>query len=464
MTNKIADFYNSLNGKKVAFIGAGVTNKSCIQLFAKHGANITVCDKKNSISEFLDFADTLKELNVKLSLGENYLDGLAGQDIIMRTPGFEYYTKELQDALANGSDVTSEMELFFELCPCKTLAVTGSDGKTTTTSLIAHILECSGKKVHLGGNLGRALLPVAQDMCEDDWAVVELSSFQLISMRTSPDIAVVTNVTPNHLDHHKDMQEYIDAKRNILIYQNKNGRAILGYENETTKAMESDVKGELAWFTRLTEIENGAFLAQDGTLTYAHEGLNYPIAHKDDIILPGLHNVENVLAAIAATWGVADVEAIAEGVCSFSGVEHRIEFVREIDGVKFYNDSIATSPTRVVAGLRAFNQKLIIIAGGSDKKISFAPLVPHLFERVKTIILMGATAEKIEQAIKEDEGYKNCELKIEHAQSMEDAVKKARENAVEGDIISLSPACASFDTYINFEYRGRHFKDIVNEI
>ncbi len=464
MTDKIAAFYKALKGKRVAFIGTGVTNQTCIELFAKHGAVITLCDKKPDIAAFGDLAPRLTALDIRLSLGEHYLDGLANQDMIMRTPGFEYFTPALQAAKEVGADVTSEMELFFMLCPCKIVAVTGSDGKTTTTTLIAEMLKAAGNTVHLGGNLGRALLPVAETMAETDIAVVELSSFQLISMRRSPDIAVVTNVTPNHLDHHRDMQEYIDAKRNILLYQNKNSKAVLGYANEITRGMAADVKGSYKWFTRFSAVDNGGFLREDGMLCMAENGTVTPIVHKKDMALRGEHNIENLLAAMAAVWGIVSVDTMAQIASTFAGVEHRIEPVRKLNGVQWYNDSIATSPTRVIAGLRAFDQKLIIIAGGSDKGISFAPMVPDLLAHVKTIILTGATAQKIEDAICADANFAASGLVILRANNMEDAVQMAYETAQSGDIVSLSPACASFDSYPNFEVRGKHYKDLVNAL
>lgn len=464
MTEKIEQFYKSLAGKRVAFIGAGVTNQTCIELFAKHGAKITLCDKKENLAAFGAYGNTLRTLQVTLSLGEQYLDGLQGQDMIMRTPGFEYFTPALQQAKAAGTEITSEMELFFTLCPCEIIAVTGSDGKTTTTTLIAEMLKCAGKTVHLGGNLGRALLPIAETIDPQDVAVVELSSFQLISMRQSPHIAVVTNVTPNHLDHHKDMQEYIDAKRNILLYQTANDKAVLGYANDVTRAMQADVKGSMLWFTRHTELDNGAFLRADGMLCVAQDGTVTPIIHKDEKALRGDHNIENLLAAMAAVWGLVPVEVMTRVAREFAGVEHRIEPVRKLNGVQWYNDSIATSPTRVIAGLRAFTQKLIIIAGGSDKGISFAPLVPELLAHVKTVILMGATAQKIEAAIRENPDFAASGMQLLHADSMEQAVQLAYETAKDGDIVSLSPACASFDSYPNFEARGRHFKALVNAL
>ena len=417
------------------------------------------------MEDFGDYAATIKELGIDLSLGENYLDGFKGQDIIMRTPGFVgYFEKPLQDAMAAGTMVTSEVELFFQFCPCEIVAVTGSDGKTTTTTLISKFYEAAGRKVHLGGNIGAALLPMLPEVSPDDVAVVELSSFQLISMHQSPNIAVVTNVTPNHLDHHKDMQEYIDAKRNILLYQKPDGKAVLGYENEVTRAMAADVKGSCRWFTRKSVVENGGFLRADGMLCMAENGRVTPIVRREDVALRGEHNLENLLAAFTAVWGMAEVSTMAAVAKSFAGVEHRIEPVRTLNGVQWFNDSIATSPTRVIAGLRAFDQKLIIIAGGSDKGISFAPLAPELIAHVKTLILTGATAQKIEDAVKADPGFAESGLVILRAADMPQAVEMARAAAQPGDIVSLSPACASFDSYPNFEARGRHYKELVNAL
>ena len=320
---------------------------------------MTLCDQKKSVEEFGDYAATIRELGIDLSLGEHYLDGFKGQDIIMRTPGFVgYFEKPLQDAMAAGTMVTSEVELFFDFCPCEIVAVTGSDGKTTTTTLISKFYEAAGRKVHLGGNIGAALLPVLPEVRPEDVAVVELSSFQLISMHQSPKIAVVTNVTPNHLDHHKDMQEYIDAKRNILLYQNPPCRAVLGYENEISRSMQKDCKGRQVWFTRLHDTDNGAFLRkEDNMLCMAEDGVVTPFLAQKDIKLRGLHNIENLLAAAAAVWGEVPVEAIQKVGSTFTGVEHRIEPVRTLDGVLYYNDSIGTSPTRTIAACAALTRR-----------------------------------------------------------------------------------------------------------
>ena len=461
----IEQLQNLIQGKKVAFIGAGVSHKRCIEQFVELGAQVTLCDQKKSLEDFGAYADTLRRLHVRLSLGEHYTDGFAGQDIIMRTPGYEYYKPELQAALQAGTKVTSEVELFFELCPCEIVAVTGSDGKTTTTTLISKMFEAAGRKVFLGGNIGAALLPQLADVTPDAVAVVELSSFQLISMRVSPKVAVVTNVTPNHLDHHKDMQEYIDAKRNILLWQVPPCRAVLGFENEISRGMQKDCKGEQVWFTRLHDTDKGAFLREsDDTLCYAENGVVTPILPRSEVKLRGLHNVENLLAAIAAVWGRVPVEAMRQVGSTFTGVEHRIEPVRTLDGVTYYNDSIASSPTRTIAGLRSFNQKIILIAGGYDKKIPYEPLAPEILAHVKTLVLMGATGPRIEAAVRGCAGFDESALTILHADSMQHAVELARGAAQPGDVVSLSPASASFDLYPNFEVRGRDYKNIVNNL
>ena len=461
----IEQLQNLIQGKKVAFIGAGVSHKRCIEQFVELGAQVTLCDQKKSLEDFGAYADTLRRLHVRLSLGEHYTDGFAGQDIIMRTPGYEYYKPELQAALQAGTKVTSEVELFFELCPCEIVAVTGSDGKTTTTTLISKMFEAAGRKVFLGGNIGAALLPQLADVTPEAVAVVELSSFQLISMRVSPKVAVVTNVTPNHLDHHKDMQEYIDAKRNILLWQVPPCRAVLGFENEISRGMQKDCKGEQVWFTRLHDTDKGAFLREsDDTLCYAENGVVTPILPRAEVKLRGLHNVENLLAAIAAVWGRVPVEAMRQVGSTFTGVEHRIEPVRTLDGVTYYNDSIASSPTRTIAGLRSFNQKIILIAGGYDKKIPYEPLAPEILAHVKTLVLMGATGPRIEAAVRACPGFDESALTILHADSMQHAVELAHGAAQPGDVVSLSPASASFDLYPNFEVRGRDYKNIVNNL
>lgn len=463
MNDKLNSFYKSLHNKKVSFIGLGRSHRELLPMFASKGAIVTLRDKRTR-EQIGEEADKLEALGIKLTLGENYLENLCEEDIILRTPGMNYFTPALQQARESGAFVTSEMELFFDLCPCKIYAVTGSDGKTTTTTVISEFLKAQGFSVFLGGNIGFPLLPRIEQIGPDDRAVVELSSFQLISMRKSPDVAVITNVAPNHLDVHKDMQEYIDAKRNIYLHQGGISRTVINADNEITASFLPEIRGEAMQFSRRITPALGCYLAEDGTLTMNDRHSVTPVLHMDEIRIPGIHNVENYLAAISAVWGEVSKENIVSVAKNFGGVEHRIEFVRELDGVTWYNDSIASSPTRTIAGLNSFKQKLILIAGGYDKKIPFEPLAPKIIEKVKVLILMGVTAPKIEAAVTACEGYDPDQLTILHVSSMQEAVQKAREVAEKGDIVSLSPACASFDLYPDFEARGRHFKELVNAL
>ena len=356
------------------------------------------------------------------------------------------------------------MEVFFDLCPCRIYGITGTDGKTTTTTIITEMLERSGKKVHKGGNIGRALLPIIEEISHDDIAVVELSSSQLISMRKSPDTAIITNIYPDHLNVHKSMEEYIGAKKNLILHQNAFSKTVLNLDNERTNALSSEVRGNLLKFSRLSKPQRGSFLDENGWLCFTDGDKIEKLVRKDSIKIPGLHNVENYLAAIAAVHGDVSVDAIRETAESFGGVEHRIEFVRELDGVKYYNDSIATSPVSVIAGLNAFDQKLIVIAGGSDKKLDYTTMSEAINNKVKALILLGATADKIEAAVKGYSGYDENNCRIYRVETMEEAVAKAREIAKNGGIVTLSPASASFDHYKNFEERGKHYKSIVNAL
>ena len=460
---KIENFFQMLKTKKIAFIGTGVSHTELIKKFREKQIAITVCDKR-SADKFQQVYDELKALGVKFILGENYLDSLTDFDIVFRTPGMYFNNPALIKARQAGVVITSEMEVFFDLCPCPIYAVTGSDGKSTSTTLIAEILSASGKTVHKGGNIGKALLPIIGEIQEHDIAVVELSSFQLISMRKSPDVALITNITPNHLDVHGTMQEYTESKMNLIAHQNAFSRTVLNLDNQGTRDLANLVRGKLNWFTRKEIPERGAFLREDGMLCYIENKQITPVVHKNDIRIPGMHNVENFLGVIAALWGEVEISAIVQVAKNFGGVEHRIEFVREVNGVKYYNDSIATSPTRVLAGLRSFDQKIIVLAGGYDKKIPFEPMAETVCDRVKLLILMGVTANKIEKAVTSAKNYHPENTRILHVNSMEEAVATAHREAKSGDIVTLSPACASFDWYPNFEVRGQHFKRLIKEL
>ena len=462
--NKTQRFFDTLKDSRVALIGTGVSHTELIELFFFFVIDVTVLDRKTKDQLDPELYSRLHSLGARFILGEGYLDRLSDFDVVYRTPGMYYNNPKLSKAREDGVIITSEMESFFQLCPCKIYAVTGSDGKTTTTTIISEFLKAEGYKVWLGGNIGKALLPRIESISETDVAVVELSSFQLISMRQSPDVAVITNIAPNHLDVHSGMEEYIQAKCNILDHQTAFSRAVLNSDNEETIGLLGHVRGRVSTFSRLHPVTLGAYLDGDRVLCYSDGRRSVKIIPASRIKIPGEHNIENYLAAISAVWGDVSVDSICRVARHFGGVEHRIEFVRELDGVRYYNDSIASNPTRVIAGLRSFNKRIIIIAGGYDKKIPFEPLAGPVNEFVKVLILMGDTASKIEKAVTDTPLYDSSKLKILHAGSMSEAVALARENAEPGDIVSLSPACASFDMYPNFEARGRDYKSIVSAL
>ena len=462
MKQSIDSFFESIRGKRIALIGMGRSHMPLIPLFTKYGATVIACDKRDEAA-LGEIARKAKADGAQLSLGEHYLDDI-DVDIALRTPGMRFWCDELNALREKGVTISSEMEIFFDICPCKIYAVTGSDGKTTTTSVIAEMLRADGYTVHVGGNIGKPLLPEIETISPDDVCVVELSSFQLISMRQSPDVAVVTNLAPNHLDIHKDMEEYIEAKRNIVLYQNNNQKAVLNFDNEITRSFDLSCKGEVVFFSRQKQINNGAYL--DGaTIEYAEDGKIFDVLDIHEIKIPGMHNVENYMTAICAVWGDVSVDSIRKVAREFGGVEHRAEFVRELDGVKYYNDSIASSPTRTASGtLSLYDFKLILIAGGYDKHLDYTELGDKICDKVKIAILMGATADKIETAIRQSSKYTENNPVIIRVKDMEEAVKCARENAVEGDIVSMSPASASFDLYKDFDARGKHFKALVNAL
>ena len=455
-------FFEQIKGKKIALCGVGRSHMPLAELFVKKGAIVSVRDKRE-FEELGEQGAILKKLGVNLILGEKYLEHL-NEDIIFRTPAMKFSLPELQQASANGQMVTSELEVFFDLCPCKIYGITGSDGKTTTTSIIAEFLRAEGKTVHLGGNIGKPLLPEIESIEKDHVAVVELSSFQLISMRRSPDVAVVTNLAPNHLDWHKDMQEYIEAKKNVFLHQNAFSRTVLNADNELTAAFAGEVRGECMLFSRQQSLAHGVYVQDDEI--YKDIGQEKEkVMSVSDIFLPGVHNIENYMAAICAVWGEVRLENIAKIAKTFTGVEHRMEFVREVDGVKYYNDSIATSPSRTISGtLSLYEKKIILIAGGYDKHIPYDSLGPVICDKVKTLIVMGDTAQKIVDSAVQAANFNKDELEIVRVQNMAEALLIARNRAERGDVVSLSPASAGFDLYTDFEARGRHFKQLVNEM
>ena len=455
--NKLDEFKYNVAGKNITVIGIGISNLPLIKYLVSLGANVTACDRRSAEDLGENYTE-LEKLGVKFNLGDGYLNNLSG-DMIFKTPGMRYDVPELLKAKENGSIVTSEMEVFFEVCPSHIIAVTGSDGKTTTTTLIHKMMTDAGYKTWLGGNIGNPLLTDTEKMKENDWVILELSSFQLHTMRKSPEIAVITNISPNHLDMHKDYKEYIDAKKNIMLYQNEGDTLIVNADNQVTADIGKSANGAVKYFSR-----NGmAYVYLDGNII--KRGI-VEILNIKDIKIPGMHNVENYMAAIAAVSGLVSKEVIVNVAKTFGGVEHRIELVRTLDGVKYYNSSIDSSPNRTINTLRVFPNKVIIIAGGKDKGIPYDEIGPALAEHVKVLILIGATSDKIQEALDAEinKTGNGKDIEVIRATSYEDAVNTARSKAHDGDVVLLSPASTSFDMFRNFEERGNLFKKIVNEL
>ena len=451
--NAFEAYFTSLRGKRIAVLGLGVSNRPLVRLLLEFGCTVTGCDRTER--EKLDAEVlALEEAGCALRVGEGYLEGLEA-DIVFRTPGMHPGNPALEALRGKGAQVTSEMEVFFALCPCSILAVTGSDGKTTTTTLISEMLKAEGKTVWLGGNIGTPLLPLVRQMKESDYAVVELSSFQLMDMTHSPSVAVVTNLSPNHLDVHKDMDEYVQAKMNIFRFQNAEGKLILNADNDITDSFTGN--GTTLRFSRKGDAH---VCLRERVICRAGE----KVLNVEDILIPGVHNIENYMAAIAAVEGLVSDDTIRHVARTFGGVEHRIELVRIKDGVRFYNDSIASSPSRTIAGLRSFDEKVILIAGGYDKHIPYDVLGPEICAHVKKLFLGGATGPQIRAAVEDSEGYAPGCPEIVDCADFESAVRAAAAAAEPGDVVLMSPASAAFDQFKNFMVRGNFFKKLVMEL
>ncbi len=456
----IQEYFDTLREKRIAVLGAGVSNTPLIRMLLRAGLNVTVRDKA-ARDRLGGVAEELESLGARLVLGPDYLEDLT-EDIIFRTPGISPNNPHLRQAVKNGSELTSEMELFFRTCPCRLIGVTGSDGKTTTTTLITEFLRAAGYNVYVGGNIGKPLLPDVAGMEPDDFAVLELSSFQLMTMDQSPNIAVFTNLSPNHLDYHGSMGEYIAAKEHIFLHQGPEDRAVFNFDNQLTHDLSMAAKGQVVYFSRRQTLDQGIFLRDEAIWLTNDQGSRevLPLA---DIRLPGVHNIENYMAAIAAVDGLVPDQVVREVARKFTGVEHRIELVRELDGVRYYNDSIGTSPTRTIACLESFPQKIILIAGGYDKGVPFTGLGLEIVDHVKTLVLTGATSKAIRAAVEAAHGYAPGCPDILEIDDFADAVKAARAAAEPGDVVVLSPACAAFDKFKNFMERGRFFKELVGQ-
>ncbi len=464
---KVENFKMEIKNKKVGLIGVGVSNLAVIEYLYKLEAEIILYDKNTKL---LEEYPKLKEMKVRCFLGEDYLDNLKDLDYIFRSPGVKPFYKQIEEAGNQGTIITSEIEMLIHLAPCKIIGVTGSDGKTTTTTLVSAILKKAGYKVWTGGNIGVPLFTKIDKIKKDDIIVLELSSFQLMTLKESPDISAITNISPNHLDYHRSYEEYIMAKSNIFKNQKRGGLLVLNLENEFSKrykdeALSIDKEKDIRLFSSKNKVDNGVYFENNKIISTIN-GIREKIIDKEDINIMGIHNIENIATAIATVKTLVSAENIKETVKEFKGVEHRMELVREINGVRWYNDSIGTSPSRTIAGLKSFDKKIILIAGGYDKNIPYDDIGVYILDKVKHLILMGDTKTKIEQSVLNEANKNNqkTNINIINLETMEECVKAANDIATKEDIVVLSPASASFGMYKNFEIRGKHFKELVNKL
>ena len=462
---RLQEFNEYIKFRKVAIIGLGVSNIPLLDYFFQKKARVTVFDEREIEKIPNELIQKLNNYEFKYVFGKNCLKNLGSFNfnIILRSPSCLPTRKELEDASSNGALVTSEIELLMEMAPCKIIGVTGSDGKTTTTSLINSILQKGGYKTYLGGNIGTPLFTKLEEIKPQDILVLELSSFQLMGMEISPNIAVITNITPNHLNIHKDYEEYINAKKNIFKYQGEDDTVILNYDNEITRNCKKEAKGKVIFFSGKEKLDDG-FIVDDKIIKECDDRIRKHVLDCREVILRGEHNYENIATAFAATKDLVDIDVAVEAVKEFKPVEHRLEFVREIDNVKWYNDSVSSSPTRTIAGLNSFDEEIVLIAGGYDKNLDYTPIAKPIVDKVKTLILIGQTSDKIFDAVKEELEKENKELNIYMCNSLKETVELARKSAKPGQIVLFSPASASFDMFKNFADRGKQFKKLVNEI
>ena len=462
---RLQEFNEYIKFRKVAIIGLGVSNIPLLDYFFQKKARVTVFDERKIEKIPNELIQKLNNYEFKYVFGKNCLKNLGSFNfnIILRSPSCLPTRKELEDASSNGALVTSEIELLMEMAPCKIIGVTGSDGKTTTTSLINSILQKGGYKTYLGGNIGTPLFTKLEEIKPQDILVLELSSFQLMRMEISPNIAVITNITPNHLNIHKDYEEYINAKKNIFKYQGEDDTVILNYDNEITRNCKKEAKGKVIFFSGKEKLDDG-FIVDDKIIKECDDRIRKHVLDCREVILRGEHNYENIATAFAATKDLVDIDVAVEAVKEFKPVEHRLEFVREINDVKWYNDSVSSSPTRTIAGLNSFDEEIVLIAGGYDKNLDYTPIAKPIVDKVKTLILIGQTSDKIFDAVKEELEKENKELNIYMCNSLKETVELARKSAKPGQIVLFSPASASFDMFKNFADRGEQFKELVNEI
>ena len=460
---KLKEFNEFIRFRKIAVIGLGVSNLPLLDYLYEKKAQVSVFDEREIEEIPQDIITKINTYEFKCSFGKKCLENLKGFNIIFRSPSCLPTRKELQEESDRGAIVTTEVEMLMEMCPCKIIGVTGSDGKTTTTSMINAILKKAGYNTFLGGNIGTPLFTKLSEIKPDDIVVLELSSFQLMNMKVSPDIAVITNITPNHLNIHKDYQEYIDAKKNIFKNQDENGILILNYDNDITRNCAKEAKGKVIFFSSKEKLDNG-FIVDEEIIKECEDKVRKHILNTNEVILRGNHNFQNIATALAATKTLVDTDVAVQAIKEFKPVEHRIEFIREIDGVKWYNDSASSSPTRTLSGINAFKENIVLIAGGYDKNLDYGPLAKPVLDKVSTLILIGQTAEKIFDAVKNEADKQNRKIDIYMCDSLEQTIDIAKKTSKKGDVVLFSPASASFDMFKNFADRGEKFKNLVNNI
>lgn len=460
---KLEEFNEYIRFRKVAVIGLGVSNLPLLDYLYEKKAQVTVFDERTVDEIPQNIITKINTYEFKYSFGKNCLEKLKGFNIIFRSPSCLPTRKELQEEADRGAIVTTEVEMLMEMCPCKIIGVTGSDGKTTTTSMINAILKKAGYNTFLGGNIGTPLFTKLPEIKPDDIVVLELSSFQLMNMQVSPDIAVITNITPNHLNIHKDYQEYIYAKKNIFKNQDESGILILNYDNDITRSCAKEAKGKVIFFSSKEKLDNG-FIVDEEIIKECEDKVRKHILNTNEVILRGNHNFQNIATALAATKTLVDTDIAVQAIKEFKPVEHRIEFIREIDGVKWYNDSASSSPTRTLSGINAFKENIVLIAGGYDKNLDYEPLAKPVLDKVSTLILIGQTAEKIFDAVKNEVDKQNKKIDIYMCDSLEQTIDIAKKTSKKGDVVLFSPASASFDMFKNFADRGEKFKNLVNNI
>ena len=460
---KLIEFEEYIKNRKVAIIGLGVSNLPLIDYFHDKKSIVTVFDSREIGEIPKEIIDKVTNYAMEMSLGKSYLNKLRGFDLILRSPSCLPTVPELEEEANRGAIVTTEVELLMKMCPAEIIGVTGSDGKTTTTTLISEILKKAGYNCYVGGNIGTPLFTKLNEIMPDDKVVLELSSFQLMGMEVSPNISVITNITPNHLNVHKDYEEYIEAKKNIFKYQDRDGIVFLIYVNDITRYCSAEVKGKVIFFSSKEKLDNG-YIVDDDVIKECDDKLRKHIVGTKELTIRGKHNYENICAAIAATRTLVDISTAIEVIKTFPGVEHRIEFVKEINGVKCYNDSASSTPSRTISGLNAFDEEIVLIAGGADKNLDYTPIAKPILDKVKTLILMGQTSGKIFDSVKAEEENENKEINIYMVNSLSQAVILAKRYSVPGQVVLFSPASTSFDMFKNMYDRGHQFKDIVNKM